>query len=263
MPVDLQVDSDIAEIKGMSGTATGWSAKVTAVFRRVCHSDSNSFGPNALLDAVVSTTGIPVGGLMDFPSTTIPDGFVLCDGRALSRTTHAGLFAVIGTRFGSDGAGTFKVPDFRRRQAVGRSSGAGVGTQTGSEVAVMAPEHLPAHSHGVGSISVAAATDHGHRDGVAFGDGQDFSVDIPRNSGRREAVLIMPSPELVSLRAQDTNYSDTPGRPALSEDLHSNTAGAHSHGTSSGTTDSAGSSENIGIVSPSITMVKCIYAGQT
>ena len=257
MAVDLEVDDDIAAIKGLPGTDTTWFAKVAAVFRRVCHSDDNNFGPNALLDAVTSATGIPVGGLMDFPSTTIPDGFVLCDGRSLSRTTHAGLFAVVGTRFGSDGAGTFKVPDFRRRQAVGRSSGAEVGTQTGSEVVVMAEENLPEHSHGVGSISVASAPDHGHQDAVAFGDGEDD--DLREN----EAVLIMPSPELVRLYRAEIVDPTSVGRSSLSSDVYSGSAGAHSHGTSSGTTDSAGSSENIGIVSPSITMVKCIYAGQT
>ena len=257
MAVDLGVDDDIAAIKGLSGTNTTWGAKVAAVFRRVCHSDSNDFGPNALLDAVASATGIPVGGLMDFPSTTIPDGFEVCDGRSLSRTDHAALFAVIGTRFGSDGAGTFKVPDFRRRQAVGRSSGAEVGTQTGSEVTVMAEANLPEHTHPVGSVAVAAAPDHGHQDAGAFGDGQTIQA------AAGEAVLIMPSPELVNVNGYNIEDPDKVGRVSLSTDVSTQSAGAHTHGTSGGDTETAGSSENISIVSPSITMVKCIYAGQT
>ena len=46
----------------------------------------------------------------------------------------------------------------------------------------------------------------------------------------------------------------------LSQDVHTQSAGAHTHGTS-GDTETAGASENISIVSPSITMVKCIFTG--
>lgn len=41
-------------------------------------------------------------------------GFLYCDGRAISRTTYADLFNVIGTSFGSgDGSTTFNIPDMR------------------------------------------------------------------------------------------------------------------------------------------------------
>ena len=44
------------------------------------------------------------------------DGFLLCDGSAVSRETYADLFAVIGTTFGDgDGSTTFNLPDFRGR----------------------------------------------------------------------------------------------------------------------------------------------------
>ena len=47
-------------------------------------------------------------------------GFLLCNGGAYSRTTYAGLFAVIGTEFGAgDGTTTFNVPDMRRRTLQG------------------------------------------------------------------------------------------------------------------------------------------------
>lgn len=47
-------------------------------------------------------------------------GFLLCNGGAYSRTTYAGLFAVIGTEFGAgNGTTTFNVPDMRRRTLQG------------------------------------------------------------------------------------------------------------------------------------------------
>jgi len=46
-------------------------------------------------------------------------GYLLCDGSAVSRTTYARLFGVIGTTFGAgDGSSTFNVPDLRGRAVV-------------------------------------------------------------------------------------------------------------------------------------------------
>jgi len=51
---------------------------------------------------------------------TAPTGWLLCDGTAVSRTTYASLFAVIGTTFGTgDDSTTFNVPDFRGRVPAG------------------------------------------------------------------------------------------------------------------------------------------------
>lgn len=56
----------------------------------------------------------PIGSIIPFGGTTAPSGFLLCQGQAVSRTTYAELFAVIGTSFGSgDGSTTFNVPDLR------------------------------------------------------------------------------------------------------------------------------------------------------
>jgi hypothetical protein len=43
--------------------------------------------------------------------TTLADGFLTCDGSAVSRTTYATLFAQIGTTYGvGDGSTTFNLP---------------------------------------------------------------------------------------------------------------------------------------------------------
>lgn len=52
------------------------------------------------------------------------DGFLLCDGSAVSRETYADLFAVIGTTFGDgDGSTTFGLPDLRGRFIQGAVQG--------------------------------------------------------------------------------------------------------------------------------------------
>ena len=56
----------------------------------------------------------PTGAITAFAADTAPSGWLECDGSAVSRTTYAGLFAVIGTTFGvGDASTTFNLPDLR------------------------------------------------------------------------------------------------------------------------------------------------------
>lgn len=64
-----------------------------------------------------------IGTIIQWGSNVIPNDWLLCDGSAVSRTTYADLFAVIGTNFGiGDGSTTFNLPDLRGRIAVGKSN---------------------------------------------------------------------------------------------------------------------------------------------
>ena len=52
-----------------------------------------------------------VGAIKPWTKTTAPDGYLLCDGSAVSRTTYSDLFDVISTMYGAgDGSTTFNVP---------------------------------------------------------------------------------------------------------------------------------------------------------
>ncbi len=56
--------------------------------------------------------GIPIGVVQAFAGSTVPDGWLLCDGSAVSRTDYADLYAVIGDTYGAgDGSTTFNVPN--------------------------------------------------------------------------------------------------------------------------------------------------------
>ncbi len=56
----------------------------------------------------------PVGSIISYGGSSAPTGWLLCDGSAISRTTYADLFAVLGTTYGTgDGSTTFNIPDFR------------------------------------------------------------------------------------------------------------------------------------------------------
>lgn len=95
---------------------------------------------NKLLKLIAGGTlwaDCPVGTINAYGGTTAPDGWLLCQGQAISRTDYADLFAVIGTAFGSgDGSTTFNVPDFRgeflRGAGTNSHSGQGDGGSVGT-----------------------------------------------------------------------------------------------------------------------------------
>lgn len=62
-----------------------------------------------------------VGELVDLPHSSIPTGWLECNGQAVSRVIYAELFAKIGTAYGAgDGATTFNVPDYQEVVSVAR-----------------------------------------------------------------------------------------------------------------------------------------------
>lgn len=61
------------------------------------------------------------GTVLPFAGSTAPTGWILCYGQAVSRTTYANLFAVIGTTYGAgNGTTTFNLPDLRGRVPAGK-----------------------------------------------------------------------------------------------------------------------------------------------
>ena len=71
--------------------------------------------------------GVPVGSVFNLATTTVPTGFLECNGAAISRSTYATLFATISTTWGSgDGSSTFNLPDLRGQFVRGWDNSAGV-----------------------------------------------------------------------------------------------------------------------------------------
>jgi microcystin-dependent protein len=64
-------------------------------------------------------SGMPTGSVIPFAANSAPAGWLLCRGQAVSRTTYAGLFSVIGTIWGvGDGSTTFNLPNIVAGRAV-------------------------------------------------------------------------------------------------------------------------------------------------
>lgn len=93
-----------------------------------------------------SSGGVPSGAIQAFAMSTPPTGWLSCDGSAVSRTTYATLYGLVGTLYGSgDGSTTFNLPDLRGEFIRGWDAGRGVdsGRTFGSSQA----DELKAHRH--------------------------------------------------------------------------------------------------------------------
>lgn len=78
-----------------------------------------------------SNGGFKTGQLIEFAGNAAPDGFLPCNGAAVSRTTYAALFNVIGTIWGAgDGSTTFNIPNFINKFVKGSSTSGTVNAET-------------------------------------------------------------------------------------------------------------------------------------
>lgn len=106
------------------------------------------------------------GTLIPFAGTTALAGTLFADGSAVSRTTYAALFSLIGTTYGAgDGSTTFNLPDCRSRTPIGKSPGSLSGNRTavrnvadtgGEETHALTTPELANHTHTFGSKVVGS-----------------------------------------------------------------------------------------------------------
>lgn len=81
----------------------------------------NNFAPDSAGNVNIST--LPTGTVIAYAANTAPSGFLFCNGAAVSRTTYADLFAVIGTTYGEgNGSTTFTLPNLTDRFIQGSST---------------------------------------------------------------------------------------------------------------------------------------------
>ena len=100
------------------------------------------------LNETIKETGVPIGSVTPFAGQSAPSGWLLCNGAAVSRTTYAALYAIIGTTYGSgNGSSTFNLPDMQGRFLLGVNSDHARGTKGGEESHILTVDEMPSHTH--------------------------------------------------------------------------------------------------------------------
>jgi len=95
------------------------------------------------------TTSLPTGAIVQYGGSSAPTGYFLCNGSAVSRTTYASLYAVIGTTYGTgDGSTTFNLPNLKDKFVLGKGSTYATLAATGGETThTLTTSEMPTHLH--------------------------------------------------------------------------------------------------------------------
>lgn len=146
----------------------------------------------ALVNAVHQTGDLVMAACLQTEDGTR----LLCDGRQVSQTTYADLYAKIGSTYGTASAGNFLLPDFRARFPVGigtfpSSAVVALGVTGGEEKHALTLAELPstigklpsgatgvwARQAGIGTTSITSAN--GSQDGLIV---PPVGSDTPHNT---------------------------------------------------------------------------------
>ena len=139
------------------------------------------------------TTPIGVGALW-FTSSP-PAGWLICNGQAISRTTYAVLFAILGSIYGSgDGSTTFNLPNLVGKFPFGKAAAGTGSTLAGTFGAIDHTHTGPSHTHAYTDIV-------NHTHGVTITDpGHEHSYDKAHWDANVTAVV----------GVEAGNFGDTP-----------------------------------------------------
>ena len=161
-------DGKFATLQGMSG--------VNARF-------DNYYNKNTIKS--ILNISVPIGTIIVYAGSTLPTGFLWCDGSEYEKTTYQKLFNAISTTYGSTTSTTkFRVPNIKSKTIIGvdgtnKPLGAtgGVETVTVSSTGALTSANMPIHSHtgttvsggGIHSHTTVSDPDGAHNHGIGNG----------------------------------------------------------------------------------------------
>ena len=131
---------------------------------------------------------VPTGVILPYGGVTAPSGFLICDGSAVSRTTYANLFAVIGTRYGAgNGSTTFNVPKLNDGSFVRGVAPSAVGTKYNASLPPLTTSSVGAHTHTRGTMEIVGTFDADDFNNDSTAPSVTGAFGYQRSQTRREA----------------------------------------------------------------------------
>jgi microcystin-dependent protein len=115
--------------------------------------------------------GIPTATIVPWSDSSIPSGFLECNGQAVSQSTYADLFAIIGTTYGDPGGGNFNVPDLQDNVPVGKSNNKSLASTGGANTVSVTATGNVGGSTANATLSTPQLASHSHPGGGAAGFG--------------------------------------------------------------------------------------------
>ena len=208
-----------------------------------------------------------LGQILLYAGADEPDGWLICDGRAVSRTTYQDLYEIIGDYYGGgDGSTTFNLPDYTGRAPLGQDDEYPVGQAGGNPTEVMTEARMPGHDH---ALLFAAVPNHSHTGNVTSisvsgnysgntnNTGAHTHTSNPQHNSETQGVAN--GGTNIDARGNQNTWSDGSHAHTFTGTVSGNASGNYSVSaggghTPSGSASTEGGSEPISVVQPTLSL---------
>lgn len=206
---------------------------------------------------------MPIGAIIPFAGTSLPNGYLLCDGAEVSKTTYQPLYAVIKDTYIRDttlepmlGYGTFRLPDLRGRFALGKDS-----MNNGIQVPSISN---PAQNVQTVISSANRVTDV-TADNIGTGAGKDTATLLVRNLPNHQHTLASATNSYYSMPANQSLAATESSGNVITGNIQVSTGTATAYGNPKTGTITGGDTAQYGqavdIMNPYLTINYIIFTG--